>query len=519
MATYRKKLFPPNIETWSDKQCLEISRTEMFPVIVKDLGVQKNIISRFLNFYLGGKVQKGLSPRDLIFAVISIMPISLTSEEFIWTESEYSEDGKLFFLTPDDKLKYEINSVINKRSDDNNENVSIAAEELTEAQDQLDDSHEKKIINIIKVDSNKENVTSDTHNQIKIETKSDAQKDLSSTMDEKSEVKPTLNKKPPGKCEGPLLWYRLKNDQPKNKNSSEEKIYTPADNVAFCIYFNRLLDHWDTDEQARISVKYFFAMAGLYLMRGKVKTCQNLTKYFATKFHSNLPCQVSTTPHKDFVKKSWKCFRENDNKTAIMFAKLVILSFVNSNRLDKYEKTNIIRFAVLSHTAYSEMGIINMFQQLASQTSNSEQFWLLFENMYTEQTAVSWNNVNDFFKKYLCYNGTHHWAGIISSKTFAHLSCSSNYELAVVVAVFIEKLTNNVGVWQSAWVSKGRNLEECKQLGYEIYKKYIEIDKDVEISKRSFYPLFKLILDLDKLEIHDHKPDFEELEIRDDKPD
>ncbi|CAH2244869.1 jg23078 [Pararge aegeria aegeria] len=146
MGDYEIPQYPKNGK-WSDTKCLLIASQESFPAIVRDPKVQKNIISRYLNFYLGGKIQKGLTARDLAFAVISILPISLDSEEFIWTKSEYSDDGKLFFLTPEDKLKYEIDTVVNKRTIFKNEEQSLNDEQFAAAAaaDEADAEEEQNI--------------------------------------------------------------------------------------------------------------------------------------------------------------------------------------------------------------------------------------------------------------------------------------------------------------------------------------------------------------------------------------
>ncbi|XP_039758097.1 uncharacterized protein LOC120632319 isoform X2 [Pararge aegeria] len=463
MGDYEIPQYPKNGK-WSDTKCLLIASQESFPAIVRDPKVQKNIISRYLNFYLGGKIQKGLTARDLAFAVISILPISLDSEEFIWTKSEYSDDGKLFFLTPEDKLKYEIDTVVNKRTIFKNEEQSL--------NDEADAEEEQ---NINRIDLNKEANNSP-----------DKTYDTDEGADKKSHlIKPfdnhendmTNNRTSP-KCipfVEDLQWYRLKHDIRTSLIPANEQKYGPVENAAFCIYFNSLLDTWDTNVSSRITLKHFFGLVALFVMRGKAKTFHNLTRYFSTKFNIEFFTEVKcyTAPHKGFVKKSWKTFRESDYRTQIMFAKLVIISLLHPNRLSKYGKNNIIKFAILSHTAYCRMGIINMLQQLAS--VNNAEFETFFKALYCEETAASWGRVNEFFKKYLnkeAKQHTFHWAGCIESDAFQDLSCSNNFKLAVVVAVFIEKITSNAGVWQSAWVCKGTDLESCKQLGYKIYDDY-----------------------------------------------
>ncbi|XP_034834175.1 uncharacterized protein [Maniola hyperantus] len=471
-----KNPHPPEIKEWSDIRCLKIASQDQFPAAVKDLKVQRNIISRYLNFYLGGKIQKGLNARDLTLAVVAIMPISSSSEEFIWPESEYGENGNLFFLTPHDKLKYDLSKVFEKRAvekdpEDDNSN----GEEVDNQADTDVDAY-----------MNKEDITnnnSDTDHDSENEEETSSNKETThETHDQRngtSTSRPSSSKPVPSITA--LQWYRPKRP-PINVTPSEETTYGPVENANFCTACNRLLEAWDHNVTARISLKYFFAMAALFVMRAKAKTFHNLTKYFSKRIFNNYflrELNHYTPPHRGFLKKSWKAFRETDTRNQVMFAKLVITSLMHPTRLSNFEKQNIIKYAVLSHIAYFGMGIINMLQQLAIFTDS--EFKILFKSLYSEETAASWNRVNDFFKKYLNKEAkqyTIHWAGVIESESVKQLSCSNNYELAVVIAVFVEKLTNNSGVWQSAWVGKGSRLDKCKQLGCKLYNDYQELSKE-----------------------------------------
>ncbi|XP_045776506.1 uncharacterized protein LOC123874956 [Maniola jurtina] len=455
----------PEIKEWSDSRCLEIASQDQFPAAVKELKVQRNIISRYLNFYLGGKIQKGLNARDLTLAVVAIMPISSSSEEFIWPESEYSENGNLFFLTPDDKLKYDLNKVLEKRNNEkdqlNNEQGANQLDiDVDECMNKVDDDITN---NNSETDHDSENEEETSSEQ---ETTKDQENGPSTSAPSGSKPVPSITT---------LQWYRLKRDNPTNQSPANETIYGPVENAKFCTACNRLLDAWEHNMKGRNSLKYFFAMAALFVMRAKAKTFHNLTKYFSKSIVNLSPY---TVPHRGFLKKSWKAFRETDRRNQVMFAKLVITSLMHPTRLGNYVQNNIIKYAVLSHTAYFGMGIINMLHQLA--VFNNSEFKILFKSLHSDETAASWNRVNDFFKKYLNKEAeqyTIHWAGIIESESVKHLSCSNNYELAVVIAVFVEKLTNNSGVWQSAWVGKGSQLEKCKQLGYKMYSDYQTLEK------------------------------------------
>ncbi|XP_047537042.1 uncharacterized protein LOC125071033 [Vanessa atalanta] len=463
-------------EEWSDNMCIRISLEDSFPAIVRDKTIQKGIINRFLNFYLSGKVQKGLNARDIIFAVISIIPYSLKTEELIWNDNEFSDDGKLFFLTPDDKLKTDINSILTQRlkikDDQLEKNNNITDNETKISENSIT---ELKLENEKCTDCN----TPDIPDQV-----SDAVHDEKSSLNESYNINEDASEDIGPSPLDTLGWFRKKpiNKQPISIEANE---YGSAENAAFCISCNKLLDLWNSDIRARIYLKYFFGFAALSLMRTVAKSYHHVIKMFQNTF----PRTVSFTadlikyspPSNACVTTSFKTFRRVERQTQIMFAKLVINSFLLNYKLSKEIEIldisdtggvrNMLRITVLSHLSHYGMELINMLQEIASRTCFSR----AFKSLYSEETAFSWNKVNNFFKKYMYESArqrTFHWAPIIDRKQFKYLSCENNFELAVVTAVFVEKLSFNEGIWNARWVKSGKNLETYKKLGLKMYEDY-----------------------------------------------
>ncbi|XP_050354283.1 uncharacterized protein LOC126776058 [Nymphalis io] len=467
-------------EEWSDEMCIRISLEDDFPAIVKDTTIQKVIINRFLNFYLSGKVQKGLNARDIIFAVIAIIPYSLGTEDVIWHKNHYSDNGNLFFLTPEDKLKMEIKNILTQQQKPKDDQL----ERNNNIQNNETKTSESSSIN----DFNKENEkcsdcdTSGTHVQ-----ENDIVDDKKSTVNENNDTNENTSDDIESSPLKTLVWFRKKavNRQPICIENIE---YGAAENAAFCISCNKLLDQWD-DVAARIYLKYFFGFAALSLMRTVAKSYQHVIKMFLNTFPRTVAFSTDrinySPPSNACVTKSFKTFRRLERKTQIMFAKLVINSFMlnyrarNETHLSELSNTggvtNMLRVTVLSHLSYYGMEIINMLQEIASRTSC---FSTVFESLCTTETASSWNKVNDFFKKYMFESArqrTFHWARVIDRKQFKYLSCENNYELAVVIAVFVEKLTSNGGIWNARWVKSGNNLETYKELGRKMYEDFLSV--------------------------------------------
>ncbi|XP_046971425.1 uncharacterized protein LOC124538417 isoform X2 [Vanessa cardui] len=462
-------------EEWSDEMCIRISLEDNFPAIVRDRTVQKGIINRFLNFYLSGKVQKGLNARDIIFAVISIIPYSLKTEQVIWDDNEFSDSGKLFFLTPDDKLKIDINNILTQRQKIN--------EDQLEKNKIIPDDEKKLSENSITEPKLENEKTNDGDTSGIPDHVNDAVHDEKSSVNENNNInEDTIENIIPSPL-NTLQWFRKKaiSKQPVSIGTTE---YGSVENAAFCISCNKLLDQWNSDEGARIYLKYFFGFAALSLMRTLVKSYQHVIKMFLNTFPRTVAFSANrikySPPSNACVMKSFKTFRRVDRQTQIMFAKLVIKSFLLNHRLsqenvdifDTGGVRNMLRVTLLSHLSNYGMELISMLQEIASREPC---FSSAFKVLYSEETASSWNKVNDFFKKYMYVSArqrTFHWAPIIDRKQFKYLSCENNFELAVVIAVFVEKLSCNESIWNARWVKSGKNLESYKKLGLKMYKDY-----------------------------------------------
>ncbi|CAH2094896.1 unnamed protein product [Euphydryas editha] len=447
-----------DIKEWSDDMCIRIATEDNFPAKVKDLSVQKDIINRFLNFYLSGKVQKGLSAKDIIFAAISIMPCTMNSEEFIWQNAHYSQDGTLFFLTPECKLKTEIKNVMMKHKQNSADN-------------KLEQQQVYKEQNVTEM------LDGEPHTDSTFKTN-----DVDFTELPLEE----------------LMWFRKKSLYKHDTTMNIQiKEYGPVENLAFCKSCNELLAKWETDMIARLKLKYFFGIAALSLMRSIVKSYQHVMKMFTSTFPSictfPITCSFPITfayindyiiyspPSELCVKKTFKTFRKLERKVQIMFAKLVIESFFITKKKQEDEEgrwintqiKNVFHVTVLAHTSNYGMEIINMLQEVACRGD----FLKIFKAFRTEETAISWNKVNDFLKKYLCQSScqvTCYWARVIDKEQFKYLSCEKNYELAVIIAVYIEHVTGNKMIWNARWVKSGTNLEKYKQLGHKIYEEIIK---------------------------------------------
>ncbi|KPJ17039.1 hypothetical protein RR48_13895 [Papilio machaon] len=224
--------------TWDDYECFKISQENFFPAKVIDLDIQKIIITRFLNFYVGGKVPKGLRVSDLLFAVISIIPLTSDTEEFIWHENEYRDDGFLFFLTPEEKLNSDFKNIAKK------------------ANKTYIDTIEDNNSNIIESDSNK---FSDYESKNDVGAPSCDEKapkceeqDDTSTSDNNSDdnLKKTSSYVS-------IKWRGLKTSFASSCEITSEQ-YGPVENSAFISSCNKLLIEWDESKESRIIIKWFF---------------------------------------------------------------------------------------------------------------------------------------------------------------------------------------------------------------------------------------------------------------------
>ncbi|CAH0728664.1 unnamed protein product, partial [Brenthis ino] len=447
-----------SLEEWSDEKCYKIAFQDNFPSKVKNIDIQKSIVSRFLKFYLSGKVQKGLSVTDIIFSTISIMPTTWNSENVLWHDYFYDEEGTLFFVSPEDKLTTEVKNIMKNRN------------KLTNIQ--LDDCQSEDIINdsITYQSEVKSPNCSEEKVPVNVEKESVSQKSQLDNLSD-SDMSRSIKK---------ITWFSSKSvySQTNKANSTNSDTIAPVENAAFCASINKLFNKWDNDECARAYLKYYFGLTGLILMRTLILPYHKVMSAFTNNFFRSLQQIIFNNysiPDKTCVKKSFKTFRKMDNKTQIMFARLVIQSILLDGHrdLEHYIK-NVLKFGLMTHTANFKMDLIKMLQEVAIHTYSFDK---LFEMLNVEELTNSWERFNNFLKKYMSEHNskTIHWARVIESNQFEYLSCSNNFEFAVVIAVLIEKFSGHSGIWNAKWVKSGNNLQVYKELGLKIYKKYMKM--------------------------------------------
>ncbi|KAI5634598.1 hypothetical protein NE865_12723 [Phthorimaea operculella] len=495
---------------WSNRRCIDIALSKAFPTSVKDTNIQKNIITRYFNFYLGGKPQKGLSAADLAFAVISIMPQHENNEEFIWENHHYKEDGTMFFLTPEDKLKAEVGKIdigveSNKKSKipqhevkeekvfpeklfrTNNELKPQFVNDYVEEDEDLNHSFGSGYENmddLHDMDDLYENMDDFYENMVDNSIRMSSPKKFFKPPEKPSTstYQSGAQKPCPIKFPENIKWYSR---APKNKEMEQNKpTYGPVENSAFVASCNKLLDQWEKSQKARIILKYFFGIAALILMRATTKKYTHLVNTFASyKFLSTIAFTTGylkySVPHKKCVKNSYRIFNKKDGNIPVMFAKIVINSFhIDALRRENIllQKLNILKLTILSHTADYGFGLLTMLQNIKSKVDSFD-INQIIEVTYYDRTAESWKRLHNFWNTYMLSTSkeaTHHWARIISPEFFKDLSCSSNFELSVILGVFIENLTNSSEVWQSAWAKSGddETYMELMKIGKLMYQEY-----------------------------------------------
>lgn len=469
-------------EAWSNTKCIELAFKDNFPAAVEDLTVQKAIIERFLNFYLGARIQKGFNVKDIVFSAISIMPLHKDTEEFIFKKIHFMEDGTLFFLTPEDKLSDDA-----KAKDD----ADIAADNSPSTSK---DSKGNGFYKSYKTENNYQTQVRQIrheHTSYKLPleheetiddnvTTSDAEEPSDQESIASNESEEAIPKLPSN-----IRWSGEKRLRPVN--TSAQKEYGPIENSAFTTSCNRLLAKWETDRETRIILKYFFGIIALTLMRATTKTYKHLVKTFSgNKFrqtidfvHSHLRFSV---PHKRCVKNCTRTFSRKAGNTSIMFAKIVVNSFhIDALRRQEASKQslNIFKVTVLAHTADYGFGLVSLLETIVRKVGK-EALNDVLKCTYCAETSASWDAIKSFFDKYMVISSkekTYRWARVIDNVYFKTLSCNSNYVLSVIFGTFIENLTKDSGIWKSTWVETG-NATAFKKLGLSMYKKFKELERE-----------------------------------------
>ncbi|XP_068619105.1 uncharacterized protein [Battus philenor] len=472
-------------DEWNDYECYKISQEDFFPTKVMNLNTQKLVITRFLNFYVGGRVPKGLWVTDILFAVIALIPLTENSEKFIWHKKEYSNLGTLFFLTPEERLGMEIEKIIAKSNETRNNETKEAIDnkqfsdiprEEEQQRNEVEKNSEEKETGNDNIDSSNSSASDDIN-------------DGFSTLLYGLSIK----------------WHGNMNFTQNTSKKLMQK--SPVDNSAFITYCNKLLSTWDESVSSRIRLKYFFGIIALTLMQGIIKGKNNLMFIFSQeKFQSRISFIKSLIdvdylcPSEGCVYKCCREFRTRERSHMIMFAKVLFNKFriehmyVKNITSPSFGLYNIFRMCIVDHLAYYDMGIINLLKTIYRTTGPGSSFFVIVEELQSDEIDVCFKQVRLYLKKYLmnkkstCY--THHWARFFDEKQFEYLSCRKSYAAAVVLSLFIEKMTANSGIWRSGWVkTQNEDLEKYKQLGTRLYKQYIHLRDSKKSELCQFFSL------------------------------
>ncbi|KPI92117.1 hypothetical protein RR46_13338 [Papilio xuthus] len=372
-------------ETWDDYDCFKISQENFFPSKVINLNTQKNIITRFLNFYVGGKVPKGLRVSDLLFAVISIIPLTSETEDFIWHENEYRDDGSLFFLSPEEKLNSEFKAIAkksnktpnvtepnrNKFSDYESKN-NVAAPPCHN--EETPNSEEKNNIGTSnnKTDDNQKTTSSDLNNDVLLSHITDLVDNMS------------------------LKWRGSTSFASPCEVVSKQ--YGPAENSVFISSCNKLLIAWEESKESRsrLILKWFFGIIALTLMRGIVKRKKNILNTFQSKTFLNKITFINSyinyiPPQESCVERCCNEMMVREKHHKVMFAKILF----NSIRIDILQREhaitnyyglyNIFRMCVVDHTAYYDMGILNLLKSIYGYVGPGTQFSIILSDLKADE--------------------------------------------------------------------------------------------------------------------------------------
>jgi hypothetical protein len=451
---------------WNDRICNEMSKKEFFPSSVLESSVQKNIISRFFDFYLGAKRQPGISVSDLVFAVLSIVPVTPQIDSNVWSNKQYVADGALFVLPEKKEAVPAVPSEKQPAEADPLNVIKETAEELIES----------PIEDII---SDNESVIS---TELNLSKSSSSHSSLDSLIQvlECSDSEPVNSKhetiQPNGNFQNITIEFPTSVQWFSNKPQAQTRIctliqYGPVENLNFIRTVSELLQVWDTNSAARAMLKYFFAVIALVLMRATTKSYKHLVNTFCNeKFLPLIKFSqrhiTYCTPHKRCLKAAYRTFLRRDRNTPVMFAKIIVL-YMSLNEKHKLKLT--IRNAVLLHTSGYGLNLVNLWR-LITQEMEIKDVQAIGKLSLTPETRKSWERLIDFFEKTKGQT-LFYWARVLNWEYFKQLSCQQNYELAVILGVFVEKITGNSSLWESSWVNKD-GLDEAKEIGYSLYEVY-----------------------------------------------
>ncbi|XP_013171124.1 PREDICTED: uncharacterized protein LOC106120348 isoform X2 [Papilio xuthus] len=398
-------------ETWDDYDCFKISQENFFPSKVINLNTQKNIITRFLNFYVGGKVPK--EPNTNKFS-------DYESKNNVAAPPCHNEE------TPNSEEKNNIGTSNNK-TDDN---------QKTTSSDLNNDVLLSHITDLVDNMSLKWRGSTSFASPCEVVSK---------------QYGPAENSVFISSCNKLLIAW---------EESKESR--------------SRLILKWFFGIIALTLMRGIVKRKKNILNTFQSKTFLNKIT-FINSYINYIPPQESCVERccnemmvrEKHHKVMFAKILFNSIRIDILQREHAITNY--------YGLYNIFRMCVVDHTSYYDMGILNLLKSIYGYVGPGTQFSIILSDLKAEEINDCMVQVRNFMMKYMkkenCW--TYHWARYFDSTQFEYLSCSNSYATAVLLAVFVEKKTHRSDVWRSGWVRTQQvDLDRYKQLGEQLYKQY-----------------------------------------------
>jgi hypothetical protein len=424
---------------WNDTECERLSNQYKFPRECLEASTQRAVLIRYVNFYSAGEVAEGLTPFDIIAAMIAIFPPESCSSasQTIWPDHFFDVKDLICDIAPE----YSIGEESAQGSSSKVHSLDLVSEPGPLAK--LDTETGVTVSEL--PGSSSGNQTTETTN--------------------------------------PILYN-----------------YTSAISKSFLETIRKSLlatDATAAQGKATYTIRRVLGYTALTLVRSLVKEPLQMANAFSkAQYRKNLVALLSLSdviycpPCSKALSGASDAFNKQLSKPVFLFSMIVQRWKLLSTGQDK-KMAAMLGASCLTHTSYNGMALIHLLIEVIHHFNvDWSELCIL---LYMDITRESWRRIAQFMQVYQNKSGplyTQPWARVIDDGYLKEYSGQDNFALCTILAASIDDSVDGIGgVWDSQWAkTRQAEIQDLKKLGYALRsyysKKLTEIKGLTEESKK-----------------------------------
>lgn len=411
---------------WTRTSCEDHAAKFKFRTAILQFDEQRAIMIRFINFYVNGSVSEGHTTKAIVIDMASLL-----------AEEDAKDAASLFWMKD-----------------------WMAGEGEASELHGVPKTRTRGIIPNLNQAPNPLDLTKEVSPLTKISTPLDGQD----------------SSKPPA-------FSQAGGQPPQESPTSLLKTYTSTDLTKFLRSCTQVLDSTPASStpgkafyQLRMLLNYLALTFLRFVTKDEHQMAQAFSKNLYQKNIANLIFQDDnifySPPCRSALNKAAISLTKKNRDISSLMAKLVS-SWVKSSEGSQEGISARLAAAVLTHTAYNGMGIIEMISQITDQYKVS---WVeIARYTLNQRTFRSWELISHFFVEYIPISNpdqTYPWARVIHDGYFTEFRTVSHSTLASILAPSIAASQDDQGIYDANWAIKRKaTVDDLRPIGEVLLRK------------------------------------------------